>query len=152
IITANDPPTLFRRAGELARLEMADSGALIVKTVDTRVMTGILARAARWVRVSYDRKGNATEKEKLPPAAVVDDAMVNLDSRIPLITRVVSAPTFADTETLLATPGYHAATHIYYDPKPGTVVPDVPEEPSQADLDRARSLILDDLLVDFPFV
>jgi putative DNA primase/helicase len=31
-------------------------------------------------------------------------------------------------------------------------VPDVPNEPSEADLVRARALILDDLLCDFPFV
>ena len=66
IITANDPPTLFRRAGELARLETTESGALVVKTVDTRVMTGILARSARWVRVTLrsqrqrDRERNAS--------------------------------------------------------------------------------------------
>jgi Bifunctional DNA primase/polymerase, N-terminal len=91
IIASNDPPTLFRRAGELARLETTESGAMVVKTIDTRVMTGILARAARWIRVSYDRKGNATEKETLPPPAIVDDCMVNIDPRIPRITRVVHA-------------------------------------------------------------
>src|SRR5215475_1668179 len=50
------------------------------------------------------------------------------------------------------TPGYHAAARIYYDPKAGAVVPPVPDEPTAADLDRARALVLDDLLVDFPFV
>lgn len=151
IALQNDPPVLFRRAGELARLESSESGALVVKTVDTRVMLGILARAARWVKVSYTRNARV-EKETLPPAAVVDDAMVNIDPRIPPIARVVSAPTFADAETLLATPGYHAATRTYYDPKPGAVVPVVPEQPTSADLERARRLILGDLLVDFPFV
>lgn len=151
IVAQNDPPTLFRRAGELARLETTESGALVVKTIDTRVMLGILARAARWVKVSYTRNARV-EKEALPPAAVVDDAMVNIDSRIPSIARVVSAPTFADAKTLLATPGYHAAARIYYDPKPGAVVPSVPAEPTQADLAHARSLILDDLLINFPFV
>jgi len=152
IITSNDPPALFRRAGELARLEATESGALIVKTIDTRVMTGILARSARWVRVSYDRKGNATEKETLPPPAVVDDCMVNIDPRIPPITRVVHAPTFAAGATLLTTPGYHPEARIYYDPKAGAVVPDVPSEPDAADLDRARGLVLGELLADFPFV
>src|SRR5262249_8887705 len=134
IIASNDPPTLFRRAGELARLETTESGALVVKTIDARVMTGTLARAARWVRVTYDRKGNATEKETLPPPAVVDDCMVNIDPRIPPITRVVHAPTFADDVILLSEPGYHPEARIYYDPKAGAVVPAVPDEPTEADL------------------
>jgi Bifunctional DNA primase/polymerase, N-terminal len=152
IVAQNDPPTLFRRAGELARLESTESGALIVKTIDTRVMMGILARAARWVRVTYARGGARVEKETLPPTAVVDDAMVNIDPRIPPITRVVSAPTFADVDTLLTTPGYHAATRVYYDPKPGAIVPAVPDQPTVVDLARARNLVLDELLVNFPFV
>jgi hypothetical protein len=152
MVAANDPPTLFRRGGELVRLERTESGALIIKTVDTRRMAGILARAARWVRVSYDKRGGATEKETIPPAAVVDDAMVNVDTRIPALTRIVHAPTFADGETLLTTPGYHPEARIYYDPMHGAVVPDVPCEPTAGDLERARALILDDLLIDFPFV
>ena len=79
--------------------------------------------------------------------------MVNIDPRIPPLTRIVHAPTFGDGNILLSEPGYHAATRIYYDPKAGAVVPDVPEEPTAgADLERARGLVLGDLLVDFPFV
>lgn len=152
ISAANDPPTIFRRAGELARLETTESGALMIRTVDTRRMAGILARAARWVRVSYGRRGDATEKETIPPAAVVDDAMVNVDPRIPILTRIVHAPAFAEGDLLLAEPGYHAAARIYYDPKHGAVVPAVPAVPTESDLAQAKALILDDLLIDFPFV
>ncbi len=152
IIAANDPPTLFRRGGDLVRVERTESDALIIKTVDSRRMTGILAHAARWVRVSYDKRGGAAEKETIPPAAVVDDSMVNVDGCIPALTRIVHAPTFADGETLLTVPGYHPAARIYYDLVHGAVVPNVPDEPMAADLERARTFILDDLLIDFPFV
>jgi hypothetical protein len=152
IVAANDPPMLFRRAGELARVETTEQGALLIRTVDTWRMAGILARAARWVRISYDKRGGATEKETIPPAAVVDDAMVNVDPRIPALTRIVHAPAFAEGDLLLAEPGYHAAARIYYDPKHGAVVPPVPATPTEADLERAKALVLDDLLFDFPFV
>lgn len=151
ICGANDPPTLFQRAGELARMEATDTGARVVKTIDSRVMLGILARAARWVRVSYSH-GERVEKETLPPPAVVDDCMVNIDPRIPQLARVVYAPTFGSDMALLTTPGYHAAARVYYDPKAGAVVPPVPDTPASAELERARSLILDELLIDFPFV
>jgi hypothetical protein len=152
IVAANDPPLLFRRAGELVRLERTENGALLIKTVDTRRMAGILARAARWVRISYDKRGGTAEKETIPPVALVDDGMVNVDARIPALTRIVHAPAFADGETLLTTPGYHPEARIYYDPAHGVVVPDVPSEPTPEHLERARALILEELLCDFPFV
>lgn len=151
VIAANDPPTLFQRGGELARLATTDSGARVVKTIDTRVMTGILARAARWVRINYSR-GEQVIRETLPPPAVVDDCMVNIDPRIPQLARVVHAPTFSSDMALLTTPGYHASARVYYDPKPGAAVPAVPNDPTESDLEKARTLILSDLLVDFPFV
>lgn len=150
VVAANDPPTLFRRGLDLVRLEENDSGARVVQTVDTRRMTGILARAARWVRVSHTRQGALTT-DTTPPAAVVDDCMVNIDPRIPVLMRVIHAPTFAG-DALLSEPGYHAAARVYYDPRPGDRVPPVPVEPSAADLAEARALVLDDLLADFPFV
>lgn len=150
VITANDPPTLFRRAGELVRLETNDSGARVVKTVDAPRMMGILARAARWVRISHTRQGAITT-DTAPPAQVVDDCLVNLDVRLPILTRVVHAPTFASGDLLLSEPGYHAAARVYYDPASNTAVPTVPAVPTADDLATARGLV-DELLHDFPFV
>lgn len=152
VVTTNDPPLLFRRAGELARLERSEQDMLIVKTIDTRRMAGILARAARWVRVNTDKHDNVHERETVPPPPIVDDAMVNIDPRIPALTRIVHAPSFTDGDLLLSEPGYHPSAKIYYDPGRNVVVPPVPATPTDDDLARAKATVFDDLLIDFPFV
>src|SRR5204863_8898716 len=47
---------------------------------------------------------------------------------------------------------YGVATRRIYVPAPGFLLPEIPERPSHHDIVRARELILDELLVDFPFV
>jgi putative DNA primase/helicase len=49
------------------------------------------------------------------------------------------------------TPGYQAASRVWFHPG-DVVVPPVPEVPSDAEIARARALLLDELLADFPFV
>lgn len=148
---ANDPPIVFRRANELVRLERSETETLLVKTVDDRRMMGILARAARWVRITRTKEG-VTTTDTIPPTAVVNDCLVNPDMRMPALTRVVYAPLLADGDVLLTEPGYHPAAKVYYDPKAGTVVPRVSAQPTEAEMIQARTLVLDELLADFPFV
>ncbi len=153
MIAANDPPTLFMRGGELVRLETDEHGTRLLVSMDARRMTGLLARTARWIRITPPTKQRGfQEKDVVPPAAVVDDCMVNVDSRIPPLTRIVHAPVFGPDGTLLEEPGYHRAARVFYDPRTGTVVPPVPEQPNTAALARARELIVDELLGEFPFV
>jgi hypothetical protein len=83
--------------------------------------------------------------------AVVHDMLVEPNAPLPRLTRVVEVPVFASDGQLVVTPGYQPASGIYYDPAPGFVVPDIPEHPSHRDLRRVIRLLLDELLVDFPF-
>jgi hypothetical protein len=150
LLAANNPPTLFWRAQELVRLETTEDGALTIIPVDTRRMLGILARAAWWVR----RKGRGDEVISIPttpPAAVVDDCLVNIDPRVPILTRVVHSPVYAGAGELLAEPGYHAGARLYYDPRGAVALPPIPDDPTVEEMLHARDLVLDDLFVDFPF-
>ena len=53
---------------------------------------------------------------------------------------------------MVTAPGYHAASRTYYAPRPGAApVPPIPAAPAGADVARAKALLLDELLVDFPF-
>lgn len=53
---------------------------------------------------------------------------------------------------MLTTSGYHPGAKIYYAPAAGFVVPSIPTPPAPCDIQRAKELILDELLCDFPFV
>jgi hypothetical protein len=70
---------------------------------------------------------------------------------LPVLNRVVTAPVFSPGGVLQTEPGYHPEAKVYYVPPAGLVIPPVPTNPSDADLQRAKALLLDELLVDFPF-
>ena len=84
--------------------------------------------------------------------AVVQDMLVEPNSPLPRLTRIIEVPVFESDGRLVVAPGYQPASGIYYDPAPGFLVPDIPEHPSRRDLITARRLLRDELLGNFPFV
>ena len=139
-------PFLFRRSGRPVRLVMA-GGNPQIEYVDDTVMYGILARLADWVR-----RTDEGDFDAMPPHSVAKDLVASTDPSLPPLDAVVSAPVFDSTGTLVVQPGYHRDSGIWYHEPPGFVLPPVPDDPSDSDLDHARALLLDECLVDFPFV
>jgi hypothetical protein len=144
------PPTVFRNGGLLARVRREDGLQLEVLTEDS--LGGILARLANW----YNRtaKGNAPSvNTPVPPPLRVIKDLLSLPSYpgIPVIRSVVECPVFDRKGNLVATPGYNAESQIWYEPSPDLNLPDLPEVPTEEQIHTARNLLLDDLLVDFPF-
>lgn len=64
---------------------------------------------------------------------------------------ITGTPTVRADGTVLATPGYDAASRVLFLPEPGVVVSPVPDRPDDADVAGARKLLLD-MIADFPFV
>lgn len=69
-----------------------------------------------------------------------------------MLQAILTAPTFASNGTLLTAAGYHAEAHAWLELADGFALPAVSDVPSDAEVAAARSLFLDDLLIDFPFV
>src|SRR5690606_19034916 len=65
---------------------------------------------------------------------------------------ILTVPTVASNGTLLTRAGYHAEAHAWLELADGFTLPAVSEVPSDVEVAAARSLFLDDLLIDFPFV
>ena len=63
---------------------------------------------------------------------------------------VIAAPQYSATGDLIATPGYHRSSGLYYAPPPGLELPPVPETPSAEDVAEAVQR-LRELFADFPF-
>ncbi|MEQ8791700.1 MAG: hypothetical protein RIC55_35885 [Pirellulaceae bacterium] len=142
---------LFRYGGLPARLEHDDDGNLIVSTLEINGMRYALVEAVEWVK--RVQKGEEWEERATSPTdKLVKNVLATPDKPLPILTRVVQAPVFAMDGSLQLAPGYHAQGKVYYKPKAGFAVPPVPERPSDTEVAKARSLICDDLLVDFPFV
>jgi putative DNA primase/helicase len=70
---------------------------------------------------------------------------------IPPLRGIVESPTFTKDGVISVTPGYQTVSRVWFHAG-SVVVPDVPLIPSDAEIARARALLLDELLPDFPFV
>ncbi len=60
-------------------------------------------------------------------------------------------PVLTRDGALQTEPGYSEGSPIYYAPPQGFQLPEVPRSPAPKDLARAKALIFEDLLGDFPF-
>jgi hypothetical protein len=142
---AGKRPQLFVRSGGLVRLVHGEDGPRI-EAMDEASVYGYLARIADWVKVTEDATINVS-----PVKDVARDMLAYPHPELPVLEAVVSTPVFDRQGALVSLPGYHAGARLWYFKQPGFETPQVPSRPSPEDLDAARGLLLDDLLVDFPF-
>jgi hypothetical protein len=144
IDTGNVPPMLFRYGSVPVRIETEDEVPAI-RRVTPDILRHHLARWADWMHYSPKAKSHVPT---VPPEVVVRDLLASPDLALPRLQRIVYAPTFDRHGVLCLTPGYSGPTGgIYYAPgsdlrafRLGPMTPAA-----------ARTLILDELLGDFPF-
>ena len=145
---ANNPPFVFRYGGSLALLESDQNNTPVMRLMDQDCLRYVLARIAHWYTIT--KRG--LQIDALPPMHVVRDMLVQPDNEIPGLERIVEAPVFAPNDNLHIKSGYDAASRCYFAPATGLRIPDVPQQPSPAEVSSARSVITEELLGDFPFV
>ena len=124
-----------------------DEGRPIAMPVREERLRHMLAKMADWRKLNA--KGDLVPAP--PPTGLVKSLVATPDPALPILAGIVTAPVFGRGGVLLTEPGYHPDARLLYQPPPGFVLPAVPERPSQAEVDAARGLLLDDLLGDFPF-
>ena len=144
--TGSVDPFLFQRGGAVVRIAEASAGPTIEHLNETS-MYGVLARTANWSRVFGDVVLAAS-----PSKDVARDILVNPDPALPHLEALIRTPIFGKDGRLITASGYHPADRLWLNPDPSLAVPEVPAEPTLEQIAVARSLLLDDLLVDFPFV
>ncbi|HXF87326.1 MAG TPA: hypothetical protein VNK48_03095, partial [Xanthobacteraceae bacterium] len=86
-----------------------------------------------------------------PPMQLVKALLATPNPDLPVLAGIVAAPVFGRSGELVTERGYHPATRLLHEPPAGFELPPIPERPGAADIAAARSLLLDDLLGDFPF-
>jgi hypothetical protein len=141
-----EQPFLFQNGGALVRIAGADAHTRIEALGDT-AMYGILARSANWQNVTEEAVTAAP-----PSRDTARDMLVNPDPGLPPLDSVVRTPTFGKDATLITAPGYHRTDALWMFRDDSLKVPEVPTSPSPEQVGCARSLLVDELLVDFPFV
>jgi putative DNA primase/helicase len=144
LLAENDPPTYFQHGGSIAEVEDDEEGPRIVHLSHAR-LRGRLDRIAAWERETKEGIQPAR-----PPRDVVED-MQALPRLLPPLRGITGTPAFARDGTLATDPGYQPATQLYYAPA-GQPVPPVPAKPDDTDIMRAKQIIGQEWLSDFPFL
>jgi len=137
----NDP-RIFWRDGRLERVAFLESGKPTILPLDEETLKAAALKSVCFVSTSNDRGA----VEVLPPKFALLQILANSDefSAFPPLDGTVTAPIFAMDGTLCTKQGYNPATRRYYHSPAPLVIP-------QMELAEARSLLIDDLLHDFPF-
>ncbi len=147
ILASNRTPWLFRLGGLPSWVTPDDEGRPVAATVSEERLRHMLANLADWRKVNA--KGEAIPAP--PPTGVVKSLLATPDPGLPILAGIVTTPVFGRGGALLTEPGYHPDARLLYRPTTGFRLPAVPDRPSAQDIAAARSLLLDDLLGDFPF-
>jgi hypothetical protein len=139
-------PFLFQNGGALVRIAGTGAQTRIEALGDT-AMYGILARSANWHNVTEEAVTAAP-----PSRDTARDMLVNPDPGLPPLDSVVRTPTFGKDATLITAPGYHRTDALWMFRDDSLKISEVPTNPSREQIASARALLVDELLVDFPFV
>ena len=148
LIAENDPPIIFSHVKGLVRLKhKAGDHELATQELKEEHLRHRLARIAYWVVERHE----GVLKRVVPPPPVVTDMLVEPEPPIPYLDRIIEFPIYAKDRTIHYHPGYSESTHCYYNPDPRLVIPEVSENPSKSELDKAVNL-LSEAFHDFPFI
>lgn len=155
MIAANTPEKYFVRGRALVRIGKDKKGNSIIEALNESSLRGILERTCNFVRI-VERKNVTGDKEPVripipPPRDVVRDILSLGSWPFPPVDGVVTTPVIHLDGSVLTTEGYDPDTRVYYAPPEGTLIPDIPEHPTEEDVRKARGLI-DEPFKEFPFV
>jgi hypothetical protein len=147
--SSNSPPHLFIRACRMACIEATETGQPFIADFDDAKLRHDPAVAADFFELS----ARGARREVPPPLDVVRNIQSRNPAtwRFPVLDAVVEAPTLRPDGTVLATPGYDAASRLYLVPSPGLENIVIPDQPCRDHLDVALDVIRD-AIGEFPFV
>jgi putative DNA primase/helicase len=151
-------PVLFQRARRLSLIARGvkppqwlhrPADAPVIIEAQAAYLDELATQAARWEK--FDKRAKKGEEwiEVTPPSRFVQTLQARPSWPFPLLEGLIHSPTLRPDGSLLATPGYDAATGLFFDSN-GTTFPSLRMHPT---LDDARSALgrLQEAFQDFPF-
>ena len=144
----NETSMRFFQFGDvLAEVVEDEERGILTRHFTHVLLKGTLDRLANFVAI--DKDGN--EKPTRPPTDVVADLLALPTVSLPPLKGVLETPVYSPTGELAIQRGYDRRTGYYIHLTPRLAIPDVDREPNGAAISRARQLISDELIGDFPF-
>jgi hypothetical protein len=143
--SANTPEQLFRFAGSVSWVKATsdEPGVLAKVSID-----GFLFLHHALINWGFIQHGAWKECE--PPAPVRKNMLADPHCPLPPLEGVRPAPVFGPGGVLTNDWGYDAPTKLFIWPR-NLDIPLVPRAPTAADVAKAKHLIAEELLGDFPF-
>lgn len=141
----NDPPSTYQCEGKLARIRR-DSNGPHIQFLDRDILKAHMG--SRLVPCVY-------EAGKRKPVRIRPELAAEILHQeswpFPRLNGIVHSPVYSPDGILETKPGYNAAAGVFVSLE-GSLDLTVPESPTAEDITKAKSLISDGLLVDFPFL
>lgn len=149
MLAANTPPSVFVRSGLITRITEDENGRPVVSTMNENDLKHTLERAANFFTRRLTANGVIDTSGGVPAVIVKDVMSYPSHPALPPLVGVVTAPVFSPNGDLVTEPGYNRAAKVFYY-RDGMGIGDT--TPTPENIARAKSLIFDDLLIDFKFV
>jgi hypothetical protein len=146
LLLVNDPPRMFIRSGMVSRLVDRDFGPQLEPMSEDAIVS-TLGRVATWQKVTENGLVDC-----MPSRDAARDLAAYPDPTAPRLRDVVFSPVFDRDCTLISTPGYHPGAELWLHLPSGFSLQPVPERPTAEDVRWAKAFLLEEVLVDFPFV
>lgn len=137
-------PAVYRMAGVVVRTAQLE-GATITKQVHLEEFRTIVDRYLSCFR--YLKKDET--KPCYPPKELSSMMIHEAQAAVPALRRIVTVPVFDQTGNLRLTSGYDATDGMLL--LPDCTTAPVARNPTETDVTEAKRLLLEELLVDFPF-
>ena len=152
LMRANDPPVVFQRGALPIRIQLTDNGLRRLVPYLQSGMRGRLGRVANWSKEVLTRDGDIRVVSVSPPLDVVQDVLSLPSWPFPSIEGVVECPVFSPDGHLMTHAGYHPHARLWIHLDENLTIPPVSTKPADSEIQRARELLLNELLAEFPFV
>lgn len=141
LLAANTPePKLFVRGGVLVQVGEDEKHNPKVSVVSRAALRNHMGHAANYVREVVTEETTYYTPE-FPPRDAVDAVMALGVWPFPPLAGIVESPVLRPDGTILDTPGYDAATALFYAPTAGFHMPEVLAEPTREDALQALSVL-----------
>ncbi len=138
-------PYVFRRGEHLVYLADRDP-TIEIEQMGEAAVFGLLTRVADWYRATDER-----DVEVIPLKEAARDMLAYIDPGLPHLNGVIRTPVFGYDGSLIAAPGYHQKDRVWMDADSTLQLDRLSSTPTPKEIQTARDLFCDEMLVDFPF-
>jgi len=145
-----ETPTLFRMGKNIVRLSLdPDTKQASTTVLDWKGMQQVIEQHTTWWRLNP--ANDACLRDYRPtPQIVAETVLAQIGPQLPRLDMIVGTPFFDASGNLVATPGYHYASKVYYSPTHGLDVTLPPEAPTREDVAQALRTVKEPF-EEFPF-